>query len=373
MGFHLVIDAVGAKHGGGATELMGILNAAVSEQEISQITVFCAPEESRVFRMPSSSKVTQLPKPRIANNYALRILWYEYGLGIECRKVGASVLLASANFGRSRFSVPHVTYVQQSLPFSAEALASLPTVRERFQNRARAWAMRRSCQSAAKIVCQSQLMKRWICSKYSIPDEKVAAVYHAPRNLNVALSVSDTGGEIMTDDQQPRILYVGSDAPYKKLDTLVQGMSSIRRTNPDAVAFLTLPVDHPYGSVPGLRCLGYLNDYDLAKAYTRADVLVLPSLVETVGIPTLEAMSLGTPVLVADRPYAHDICEDAAVFFDPNSPEDFAEKAIYLLNDEKLRQELISKGLALVERRRSAEPYKQIIKILLDAVDGRRG
>jgi glycosyltransferase involved in cell wall biosynthesis len=314
--------------------------------------------------------VTQLPKPTIANNYALRILWYEFGLGIECRRLRASVLLASANFGRSRFSLPHVTYVQQSLPFSPEALASLPTMRERFQNRVRAWEMRRSCQSAAKIVCQSQLMKRWICSKYTIPDEKVAAVYHAPRKLSVALSGSDTGGGIMKDREQPRFLYVGSDAPYKKLDTLVQGMSSIRRTHPGAMAFLTLPVDHPYGAAPGLRCLGYLNDSDLAKAYMRADVLVLPSLVETVGIPTLEAMSLGTPVMVADRPYAHDVCEDAAVFFDPNSPEDFAEKAIQLLNDEKLRQDLISKGLALVERRRAAEPYKQIVQILLDAANG---
>ena len=132
---------------------------------------------------------------------------------------------------------------------------------------------------------------------------------------------------------------------------------------------MTLPSDHAYGVLPGISCVGYLNDEELSKAYQTAAVLVLPSLVESGPQPPLEAMSLGTPVIVADRPYAHDICEDAAIFFDPNSPEDFAEKAIHLLSDLMLRRDLIAKGLALVESRRAAEPYKQIVQILLDAVD----
>jgi glycosyltransferase involved in cell wall biosynthesis len=368
---NLAIDAMGTRYGGGANELIGILNAAVAEKSISKITLFCSPGEKRLFRIPVADKLTQVEKPWVDKNLALRILWYEWGLGIECRKLGADLLFVSANFGRARFGVPHVTYIQQSLPFSTEALESLQSVAERSKNRARNWEMKRSCGSAMKIICQSNLMKRWISSRYEVLEEKIATVYHAPRRLDPGSPSFGTSGHIITNPGGPRILYVGSDAPYKKIDTLVQGLPLISRVAPEAEALLTLPVDHPYVSVPGLRCLGYLMDGDLAKAYIEANVLVLPSLVETVGMPALEAMSLGTPVMVADRPYAHDICEDAAIFFDPHSPEDFAEKAIHLLGDAKLRQDLIAKGYALVERRRAAEPYKKIIQILVDAVDGK--
>jgi glycosyltransferase involved in cell wall biosynthesis len=94
-------------------------------------------------------------------------------------------------------------------------------------------------------------------------------------------------------------------------------------------------------------------------------MLVMPSLVETVGLPMLEAMSLGLPVLAADRPYAHDICQDAAWFFDPLSSADFAAKSARLLLDPSLRNDLAVKGRARSANLTSAAPYRQMVDIVL--------
>lgn len=359
---HLAIDAVGAKHGGAATVLIDLLNAVIEDVRVTKITLFCSPSKRRLFKMPSSDKLIEAPKPWVDRNYALRILWYEWLLGLECRRIRADVLLVSANFGRAGFGVPHVTFIQQSLPFSKEAVASFSSLPMTIKIGFIGWQMKRSCQKAARVVCQSSVMKDWITDTFRLDPARVVPVYSEPRQLsklNSPKSFPETDGHLGS------LLYVGNDAPYKMLKTLVEGIELIRRSFSRAELIMTLPSNHHYSSQLGVECVGYLSDERLAQAYLNADVLVLPSLVETVGMPTLEAMSLGTPVLVADRPYAHDICEDAALFFDPNSPKDFAEKAIRVLTDNTLRQTLITKGLKLVEKRRAEQPYKKIIDIVV--------
>jgi glycosyltransferase involved in cell wall biosynthesis len=370
---HLAIDAIGAKYGGAATELLDILAAVVAEPRLTKITVFCSPRDKRLFEMPRSDKLIETPKPCIDQNYALRLLWYEWLLGQECSRIGADLLFISANFGRARQGTDYVTYVQQSLPFSAEAMRSLPSTRERIKNRIRAWQMYRSCRNASRVVCQSSVMKGCLTDTFGLDPAQVTTVYTTPRELFYEPERAAASKGTLQVNTSWRLLYVGADNPYKKLETVIRGFELLRTSYPVAELALTLPHDHDYSAIPGVRCLGYLMDAQLAAVYVSADALILPSLVESGPQPPLEAMSLGTPVMVADRPYAHDICEDAAVFFDPNSPEDFAEKAVCLLNDEKLRQKLVAKGLALVERRRAAEPYKQIVQILLDTANGRRG
>ena len=73
-------------------------------------------------------------------------------------------------------------------------------------------------------------------------------------------------------------------------------------------------------------------------------------------------MSLGTPVLAADRPYAHDVTEEVALFFDPARAEDFADRAAQLLTDEGLRERLSVQGKELIEKRRQTRPYARMVE-----------
>lgn len=363
---HLAIDAIGAKQGGAATGLVSILEAALNDPRISKTTLFCTPPEKRVFEIPSADKLIELSKPWVDKNYALRILWYEWLLGYECRRIGVDVLLIAANFGRASFDVPHVTYVRQSLPFSKEALNSFSKTKYRLISRSYGIRMKHSCRTASRVICQSSVMKGSLIDSFGLDPTRVTTVYSAPKELRLPTNAQSFSERNIKPVNQARLLYVGSDAPYKKLDTAIEGIELIQSRFAETELALTLPTNHYHASIQGIKCIGYLNDDQLAEAYKSSDILVLPSLVESGPQPPIEAMSLGTPVLIADRPYAHDICEDAALFFEPNSPEDFAEKAIRLLTDEELRQTLIAKGLKLVEKRRAEQPYKKIIDICVD-------
>jgi glycosyltransferase involved in cell wall biosynthesis len=110
-----------------------------------------------------------------------------------------------------------------------------------------------------------------------------------------------------------------------------------------------------------IRALGYVPDDDLPNLYARARVLLMPSLYEGFGLPVLEAMASGTPVVAANRGALPETCGDAALVVEP---EEFAEAALEALDDEKL----ITAGLeraALFPWDRTARATDQAIERLL--------
>lgn len=346
--------------------LTDILNSVIEDPRVSKITLFCSPSHRRLFEFPPSEKLIEAARPWIDTNYFFRMIWYEWLLGLTCRFLGVDVLLIASNFGKALFGVPHVTNIQQSLPFSEEAIRSFRSISKTVKIGAVRWQMKRSCRNADRIICQSSVMKGWLVNAFRLDPERVEAIYTAPRPLGPSNRNDSLRKKDLHEGDSHRLLYVGSDYPYKKIDTAIKALELIRRRFPATELSLTLPKNHHCSSLSGINCVGYLNDERLAQAYHDADILVLPSLVETVGLPTLEAMSLGTPVLVADRPYAHDICQKAALFFDPFSPEDLAEKAIKLQTDQTLRKTLIERGYTLIKKRRAEKPYQKIVDILVD-------
>lgn len=92
--------------------------------------------------------------------------------------------------------------------------------------------------------------------------------------------------------------------------------------------------------------LGPLSLAGCARAMEEATLILHPSLLETFSATYLEAMGIGRPLLVSDRRFARDVCGDAALYFDPLSPEDAATKALGLLRDPSLRSDLVEKGRA---------------------------
>lgn len=98
------------------------------------------------------------------------------------------------------------------------------------------------------------------------------------------------------------------------------------------------------GVADKIHNFGPLSLADCARAIEESLVVLHPSLLETFSATYLEAMGLGRPLLVSDRPFAREICGDAAVYFDPLDPDDAARKAAELIRDAALRQRLVSLG-----------------------------
>lgn len=359
-GVHVAVDALGAKHSGGAVVLLDFLRALLESRDVREVTLYSAPREDRAFELPASPKLRDRPQPRFERSLPLRVLWNARSLGDTALADRADVVVSMAATMLPHPQMPHVGFVQQSLPFCAEALATLPA-RQRGRMRFIREMTRRSCRGARRIYVQSPTMRAWVGQAFSIEPSRFEVVLPEPRLLEVPDATPAALAPLEACPRGARILYVGSAEPYKNLRVVLRALPLLRAIVPGATIFATWPPDHPAcrrGDVVGL---GYLRDASLGKAYALADVLVQPSLVESGPLTMTEAMGVKTPVVVADRPYARDICEDAALFFDPRDPTHLVEQLTRVLREPSLRSTLVQRGARLAARRIDSAPYAQMV------------
>jgi glycosyltransferase involved in cell wall biosynthesis len=119
-----------------------------------------------------------------------------------------------------------------------------------------------------------------------------------------------------------------------------------------------------------MRPLGYVPEDDLPGLYAGALALAMPSLYEGFGLPVLEAMASGVPVVAADRSALPETCGGAALLVDPNDADALADALVIAATDEKVRRYLIGHGLARAAGfswNRSAELTDAVIGDLLEA------
>jgi len=145
----------------------------------------------------------------------------------------------------------------------------------------------------------------------------------------------------------PTILGLGTIEPRKNLARLVEAWRLLDREIGLVLAGGEGWGDRPDLADPRIRRLGYVADGEVARLYRGASVLVFPSLFEGFGMPVVEAMACGTPVVASADPSLDEACGDAAVRVDPRDPEAIAEGIREAL---ARREELVARGLGHAAR-----------------------
>ena len=157
-----------------------------------------------------------------------------------------------------------------------------------------------------------------------------------------------------------RILYVGRIDPEKCIDTLIHAFpiihSKFKNVEIDIVGSGNLhkhmeDLTHKIGLQNNIKFYGKIPEIDLVSAYNSADIFVLPSIAELEGMVILEAMACGKPILVANSPDSASIhfVDGNGFLFKPNDSEDLAEKALFLLKDDRLRKKMSKKSLEIIQ------------------------
>lgn len=358
---HLAVEAVGAKHGGGAVVLGDVLRAAIRCGEIERITVFCSPRNARNFDMPHSQKLFEVPRPYAEGSALGRLHWLKCGLREDVKALKVNIVACMSGIGSSPERIPMMVFIQQALPFCYEALARCD-----LRTKIRMWTigslMKRSCNNAALIVTQTPTMSDWIRSACELTNMQIMVV--KPWGDQVGMD-SEQGGSVASMLSVPahlRLLYVGNSSRYKNLECLFSALPEIRRRTPGATLFLTCPADHPLCKSTGAIGLGYLGGSALKSAYQLATILVTPSLVESGNLILTEAMAMGTPIVAANRAYARDLCGDAAVYFNPDRPTELATAISDLLEHDEKRRDLVRRGFEAVSLGRSERPYDHMMR-----------
>ncbi|HLA77560.1 MAG TPA: glycosyltransferase family 1 protein [Vicinamibacteria bacterium] len=240
------------------------------------------------------------------------------------------------------------------------------------------------------VLTVSEASRRDILRFY--PEADPERVQVVPNAIDEAL-LEDPGEEEMQrvkERYQIRgrfILYVGNIKPHKNLDRLVLAFSQLKQRPGHQDVKLLIIGDqlHQQGflrrAVEGarvrqdVRFFGFVPDQTLSALYRLASLFAFPSLYEGFGLPPLEAMACGTPVLTSRISSLPEVVGDAAVLVDPLSVDDIADGLERLLGDESLRRELVVRGRARVRQfswERSVktvhEAYMKILGASLPAV-----
>jgi glycosyltransferase involved in cell wall biosynthesis len=115
---------------------------------------------------------------------------------------------------------------------------------------------------------------------------------------------------------------------------------------------------------------GKVSDNELKKYVVQADVFIFPSIYEGFGLPPLEAMAAGTPVVSANTASIPEICGNAALYFDPYNIDEMAEKILQMLNNKTLRDEYIERGKERAKLFKWEKTAKQSVLVIENMLEG---
>lgn len=215
---------------------------------------------------------------------------------------------------------------------------STPEFRARFAEQARDAASR-----ASAIIAVSRFTADQAISLLGADPAKVFVVHHGIRRLPPSTATA----------REKVVLNVGAIQTRKNIGRLVQAFEAV-----DPSWRLVLAGSSGYGAAEILAqidaspareriaVLGYVSPEELAGWYRRASIFAFPSLDEGFGMPVLEAMTAGVPVITSDRSALPEVAADAARLVDPLSTDSISEALVELTRDEALRADLVRRGLS---------------------------
>ena len=210
----------------------------------------------------------------------------------------------------------------------------------------------RAVKQASAILCVSQFTESELVSRLGVDARKMTVT---PLGLDNDWPVA--AAPQVEADGSPYLLYVGNVKPNKNLSLLLKAFAAVRNRMPHRLVLAGKIRGFSSGdeavirqaSAMGdrVRFAGEVSDAELCRLYAGASALVLPSLYEGFGLPVLEAMQLGCPVLASTAGSLPEVGGDAAFYFDPHSVEDLAERLLETLDAAAMR-ELRERGFARV-------------------------
>src|SRR5688572_7205838 len=234
---------------------------------------------------------------------------------------------------------------------------------------------------SARILTVSEASKRDILRYFRVPESKVAVIYNA---IDERFSEEPPADEVMRVRERyqlndPFILYAGNIKPHKNLERLIEAFHIIRKGELEFVKLLIIGDEiskyaalrrtvHRYKLHKHVRFFGFVPDATLAILYRLARVFVFPSLYEGFGLPPLEAMASGTPVITSNVSSLPEVAGDAAMLIDPYETDAIAGAMRRVLMDDRLRDDMRERGLARAREfswgrsvRRVREIYDEVL------------
>ena len=199
-----------------------------------------------------------------------------------------------------------------------------------------------------RIFTVSKFSKQELQNWLSIPEQKCIVLKEGKEHIDT-VDADDTTIARLGLANRPYVLAVSSTSPNKNFGAIVEAIQCLGDVSFDVViAGGANPRIFAADGKPlptFVKHVGYVSDGELKALYKHASCFVYPSLYEGFGLPPLEAMACGCPVIVSHAASLPEVCGDAALYCDPKDPRTIAEQIARLMTDEALRKLLSERGL----------------------------
>lgn len=353
--------------GGSEDYAVGLVRELTRSDHIG-LKVFCQPELADAYPELASAGVL-VPGPGLGERRGLRLFWENSWLPYQMRHLGLDL-------------VHHLGGTVPPLAASRSVLTVYDlqplTHPERFRPAKRAWlrqALPRSARHAYKVLTLSEHVRQHVVRHLGTPADQVVVVPPGVRGARRRDLAAAAAARLRYDIPADRelLLYPAITYPHKNHAVMVRAMAAVVAKRPEATLVLTgrdgpgdedvAALAHELGVGHAVRRLGRLPRGELDALFDAADALVFPSTHEGFGLPLLEAMTRGCPILAADASAIPEIVGSNGVLIHPHDPDAWADAIIDVLTDPGRHADLAAAATAGLTRFRWDDATATILDV----------
>ena len=361
------------KHGMDFVALRMIKKLQEIDRE-NQYCIFVRPgEDDTCLQETENFKIVEVP----ASSYPS---WEQIALPRAVKRHRIDILHCTSNTAPLFLSVPVILTLHDIIYLEAKRGTSKQTsLYQRFGNLYRKWIVPKIAGSCSTIITVSNFEKEQIEKRLKLSDSKVKVVYNGvgenfrPEFDDQKLAEIRAGYGLPDDF----ILFLGNTDPKKNLQGVLKAYArycsqaesilplAIVDLAPETLAAVLKEIGHSE-LAENIKLLGYVQNSDLPAIYSLCRLFLYPSLRESFGLPIVEAMACGAPVITSNTSSMPEIADDAAMLVDPMDPGQIAQAISLLLNDENAREAQIASGYRRAARFSWTETAEQALHIYND-------
>ena len=363
------------KHGMDFVALELIKNLMKIDKE-NEYFVFVAPDKDKCLHNTTNFKIIELE----GGSYPM---WEQIALPKAVKEYGCELLQCTSNTAPIYSPVPFIVILHDIIYMESVALFRKGySWYQKIGNMYRRFVVPRILKKAAKVITVSNFERNRIKEFFQLKEEKIVAIYNGVGEHFMQIEDQEYLEHIKEKYSLPEhyFFFLGNTDPKKNTKGVLKAYSAYVKKQGKDIKLLMLD----YDEVELLSLLqeigdsqlreqiylaGYVNNQDLPAIYNMADLFLYPSLRESFGIPMLEAMACGTPVVTSNTSSMPEVSGDAALIVDPYNPEEITSAILDLMKDSEKKNRLIQKGLLRAKAFSWREMAKENVKLYNEVLE----
>lgn len=285
-------------------------------------------------------------------------VWEQVNLPAAAKKANCDILHCTSNTAPIFTSIPLIITLHDIIYMeSLSVLKKGFTSYQKFGNMYRRFVVPQVVKKSARIITVSEFEKKRIGEFFHVDDHKLRAIYNGVSTHFKPVEEVDYLNLIKTKYSLPDkfLFFFGNTDPKKNTPGVLKALSLFLNSSKEKIPLVMLDFDREeldkiisdIGDPTlhdNIRLTGYVPNIELPALYALSTIFLYPSLRESFGIPMLEAMACGIPVITSNTSSMPEVGGDAALFIDPYKPEEITQAMHKLLSDKSLRESLIIRG-----------------------------